>query len=68
MLCMNSIEDTLDMEDISWFTHLAEKRKWSSRQAHNLKVVGSNPTSAHFFTKKILNYAYRRFYFIAKTN
>lgn len=30
-----------------FFVISAEKRKWSSRQAHNLKVVGSNPTSAH---------------------
>lgn len=23
--------------------------KWSSRQAHNLKIVGSSPTSINFF-------------------
>ena len=31
---------------------IAEKRNWRSRQAHNLKGVGSSPTSARRTAKK----------------
>jgi small subunit ribosomal protein S2 len=46
------------------FQFIAEKRKWSSRQAHNLKVVGSNPTSAlsqlYQFLKKLEKMKYQK--------
>ncbi len=39
------------MNETDFIKTLAGMRKWLSRQAHNLKVVGSNPTPALFVSK-----------------